>query len=133
MESWGKFGTEPEDHKPDLTYLNGQGPSYPSPLPALDDPYTMGWNQGQSAGVNGNGLNTHRKCLREEDGNGYRYGNGGENSGKMALAEEVGFVMDPADDPVVHSTPFYFIICFLLMSVGIDGTVDGARGVIHLA
>ena len=29
IESWGKFGAEPEDHKPDPTYLNGQGPSYP--------------------------------------------------------------------------------------------------------
>ena len=127
MELWGKFGTEPEDCKPDLTYLNGQGPSYPLPSPALGDPYTMGWNQGKSAGVNGNGLNTHGKCLREEDRYRYKYNNGSKNSGKVALAEEVGFVMDPADDPVVHSKPFYFIIYLLLMSVGIDSTVDSVR------
>ena len=114
MESWGEFGAEPEDRKPDLTYLNGRGPSYPPPSPAPGDPYTTGWSQGQSAGVNGNGLNTHGKRLREEDGYGYGYGNGGENGGEMALAEEVGFVADPADDPVVHGTPFYSIICLLL-------------------
>jgi transcription initiation factor TFIIE subunit alpha len=110
MESWGDFSVEPEDRKPDLAYLNGRGPSYPPSSPAPGDPY----RQGQIAGANGNGLNIHGKRPREEDGYGFGYGNGGgENGGEMALAEEVGFVADIVDDPIVNGTSHYALL-FLL-------------------
>lgn len=121
VEPWGEFGAEPEDRKPDLTYLNGRGPSYPPPSPAPGDPYSTGWSQGQSAGVNGNGLNTHGKRPREEDGYGYGYGNGGENGGEMALAEEVGFVAGAADDPIVYGIQYSSLCRLLLTNFSVNG------------
>lgn len=97
MDSWGgEFSTEPEDRKPDLTYLNGRGPTYPPPSP--------------SPAINGNGLNLHGKRPREEDSYSFGYGTGGENGGEMALAEEVGFVADASDDPIVHGMMHYILL-----------------------
>lgn len=104
MESWSEFSAEPEDRKPDLTYLNGRGPTYPPPSPAPEDSNGVNWGQGKT-GANGNGINVHGKRPREEDSFSFGYGNGGENGGEMALAEEVGFVADAADDPIVYGTP----------------------------
>ncbi|KAF8527611.1 TFIIE alpha subunit-domain-containing protein [Hysterangium stoloniferum] len=77
MDSWGGLNAEPEDHKPDLNYLNGRAPSYSS-VPSTPD----------------GGLNPNGKRTREEEG--FTFGGDG---GEMTLAEEVGFV---GDDPTVY-------------------------------
>ena len=102
MDTWGgEFSAELNDRKPDLTYINGRGPSYPPPRPTATEPNGTGWNQGQS--VDGDGINAHGKRTRE-DGYGYGFAGSaeGEGAGEMALAEDVGFGGDAADDPLVY-------------------------------
>ncbi|KIJ51938.1 hypothetical protein M422DRAFT_157029 [Sphaerobolus stellatus SS14] len=96
MDGWGTYSVEPEDRKPDLSYLNGSGSSYPPASPAPGTPYSASWNDRKSLAVNGNVLG---KRSREEE----TFTFGGESGGEMALVEEVGFSQpESGDDPVVN-------------------------------
>jgi len=97
MDAWGAYGGETEDRKPDLGYLQGKDPSFAAPSPITASPaYPAAWNDTPTPAANGNGLNAYGKRPREET-----LGFGGEAGGEMALAEEVGFVVD-GDDPIVY-------------------------------
>lgn len=87
--AWPAQSVEADEKKPDISYMDGRVPSY-SPVSLSGAPYGTDWGQNTSNVTNGNG-----KRPREEPGS-YAFG------GEMALATEIGFVVDSGNDPTVY-------------------------------